>query len=213
MELRKYVGNKIKEIRLRNSMNQEQLAEILNTTKQSVSRYETGERKADQDILFKLSEKLNVSINYFFPEIKKPEYQTSEYTYYPTAISAGLPLDVEAITKADKISIPQPLMGKWAGNKDIYITRVSGDSMNKVMRDGSLIAVRPVSLENLKDGDIVVYSKDGEYAVKRYFNFGDEIEFRPDSYDKNFRVDTIDLENDIELKIKGKVVLYIIESD
>ncbi|MDI5788751.1 S24 family peptidase [Bacillus licheniformis] len=46
--------------------------------------------------------------------------------------------------------------------------RINGDSMNRIMPHDSLIAVRPVPLSNLRDGDIVVYSDGGDYAVKRF---------------------------------------------
>ena len=70
MDLSKYVGNKIKELRERNNYTQDYLAELLNTTRQSVSRYENGDRKANQDVLFDLAEIFNVSINTFFPDSK-----------------------------------------------------------------------------------------------------------------------------------------------
>lgn len=67
MELKEYIGNKIKYYRKLNKMNQEELAGKLNTTKQSISRYEKGIRKANQDILFQLCDIFNVSIDDFFP--------------------------------------------------------------------------------------------------------------------------------------------------
>lgn len=70
MELNNFVGEQIKKWRLIRNMNQEELAERLNTTKQTVSRYEKGERKANQDVLFDLAKILNVSINEFFPKME-----------------------------------------------------------------------------------------------------------------------------------------------
>ena len=67
MELNDYVGKKIKEVRLSRGMTQDDLAIKLDTTRQTVSRYETGDRKANQDVLFKLSEVFNVKIDEFFP--------------------------------------------------------------------------------------------------------------------------------------------------
>lgn len=67
MELKEYIGNQIKYYRKLNKMNQEELANKLNTTKQSISRYEKGIRKANQDILFQLCDIFNVSIDDFFP--------------------------------------------------------------------------------------------------------------------------------------------------
>lgn len=46
MEISRYVGNKIKTLRESKDMTQDQLAEMLDTTRQSISRYEIGERKS-----------------------------------------------------------------------------------------------------------------------------------------------------------------------
>lgn len=70
MDLKKYIGEKIRELRIKRDINQDELADMLGTTKQTVSRYEKGDRQANQDILFKLSDIFNVSIDYFFPPKK-----------------------------------------------------------------------------------------------------------------------------------------------
>lgn len=67
MELNKYVGAKIKQFRLEKKLTQSQLADYLNTTKQTISRYENGDRKANQDVLFELTELFEKSIDDFFP--------------------------------------------------------------------------------------------------------------------------------------------------
>src|SRR5690625_3359598 len=223
VELKKYIGAKIKELRVSKDLSQEQVAELLGTTKQTVSRYEKGDRGTDQDLLFKLSSVFGVSIDYFFPPLNddvvadaKEGYDVSEfheYNYIPAEISAGLPDHIEAVTDAEQIKIPDSLMGKWAGDNSIYITRVNGESMNRIIPHNSLIAIKPVSLENLKNGDIVVYNYDNEYAVKRFYDHGDKIVLRPDSDDMSFTDQIIPKESDIDLKIKGKVVLYIVELD
>src|SRR5690625_3068554 len=71
MELKRYIGIKIKEFREKRGMRQDGLADLLGTTKQTVSRYERGERQANQDILFQLSDIFNVSIDDFFPTKEK----------------------------------------------------------------------------------------------------------------------------------------------
>lgn len=68
MDLQKFIGAKIKELRHKRGINQDELADMLDTTKQTISRYEKGDRQANQDILFKLSDIFNVSVDYFFPE-------------------------------------------------------------------------------------------------------------------------------------------------
>lgn len=68
-ELAIFIGSKIKEYRLQNSMTQTELAKKLNISKQTVSKYEKGIIKANQDTLFKLADIFNVSVNDFFPPI------------------------------------------------------------------------------------------------------------------------------------------------
>lgn len=67
MELNKYVGNKIKQLRISRSITQDSLADKLGTTRQTISRYENGDRKVNQDVLFALSKILNVKVDDFFP--------------------------------------------------------------------------------------------------------------------------------------------------
>ena len=69
MDLKKYIGNRIKLFRKSAGFTQDELAQKLNTTKQTISRYEKGERKANQDMLFSLCDILGVSIDDFFPSI------------------------------------------------------------------------------------------------------------------------------------------------
>lgn len=67
MEINKYIGSKIREFREKRNLTQDDLAEYLKTTAQTISRYEIGDRKTPQDVLFKLANYFNVSINTFFP--------------------------------------------------------------------------------------------------------------------------------------------------
>ena len=208
MELKKYVGLKIKEMRLSKGMNQDDLAHLLGTTKQSVSRYETGERKADQDVLFKLSEVFNVCIDDFFPTVNHDEVVDSdEYIYFPTAISAGLPLEVDGITESSKIAVSEEFLGKWKNSKDIFFAHIHGESMNELMDDGSMIGIQPVSsTDELKNGDIVVYSVHGDYSIKHYHRYGDVIVFKPNS---TLEHEEHEYNINDDVKIHGKVVLSV----
>lgn len=67
MDLKKYIGNQIKTFRKSAGFTQDELAKRLNTTKQTISRYEKGDRKANQDMLFELCDIFGVSIDDFFP--------------------------------------------------------------------------------------------------------------------------------------------------
>ncbi|MHD0383386.1 helix-turn-helix transcriptional regulator [Staphylococcus simulans] len=81
-ELAIYVGNQIKVYREKRGLTQQGLADKLNVSRQAVSRYEKGLRKANQDTLFELSHILNCSIDDFFPKEKT--------TKEPTTLAAHL---------------------------------------------------------------------------------------------------------------------------
>lgn len=78
LNITKYVANKIKYFREMNNITQQELAEALNTTQQSIARYESGERKADQNTLFALANYFKISINDFFPQINSVKNQKDE---------------------------------------------------------------------------------------------------------------------------------------
>lgn len=74
MNINEFIGKKIKEFRTKKNITQEELGEFLNTTSQTVSRYESGKLKTNQDILYKLAEYFKVSVNDFFPPIENGVY-------------------------------------------------------------------------------------------------------------------------------------------
>lgn len=221
MDIKKHIGEKIKEFRSKRGMSQDQLAILLETTKQTVSRYEKGDRQANQDVLFKLANIFNVSIDEFFPKIndnnirKAKKIETSEYPYLPVDVAAGLPETVDPIMEEDIeiAEIPDVLMGKWAGRDDIFIMRVNGESMNKIIPNDSLIAVQKIDINNLQNGDIVVYSNHYEYSVKKFYKLEDQFVFRPHSTDINFTEYRVPFDSCHDLRMHGKVVLYIVNLD
>lgn len=176
--------------------------------------------RASIDSVLKVANTLGVKIEDLIEEnnhvTEKNEIYTisSQYPKFPP-ISAGVPLEIDGVTEkeSEKISIPDILMGKWAGNSKIYITRTNGESMNRIIPHDTLIAVIPVELHELKDNDIVVYRNHGEYAVKRFEKHDDKLVFRPDSTDRSFTDDIIYLEDADELTISGKVVMHTVIHD
>ncbi|MCH4169533.1 MAG: helix-turn-helix domain-containing protein [Streptococcaceae bacterium] len=115
-ELAKYIGSKIKELRLIKNMTQSDLADLLKTTKQTIGRYEKGLRRANQDMLFELSDIFECSIDDFFPPIDlkeknidlsvnetnhihvlrklKPKRQTKVYKYAESELKEQLDNDI-----------------------------------------------------------------------------------------------------------------------
>src|SRR5690625_2318486 len=196
----------------RKGITQTKLANDLNFPEMTVSNWMNEKTYPRVDRLQQMADYFGV-MRSDLTEIKEettPYATSAEYKYFPAYVSAGLPNDVEAVTDYDTISISNEIMGKYANSKDIYFIKINGESMNKIIPHDSLIAVRPVSsIHDLKTGDIVVYRKDGEYAVKRLVIDEDKWIFKPESTDDRFYDDVI--YKDADVKIKGKVVLYIVE--
>lgn len=65
--LLKFVGEKIKEFRKNNKLNQSDLAKKIGVSNTSISEYERGNVNIDADTLFQLADALNVKVDDFFP--------------------------------------------------------------------------------------------------------------------------------------------------
>lgn len=207
------IGERIKQRRKQLKLSADYVGKHLGKDRATIYRYEKGEIEGMPiSLIDDLAEILNVSPSYLMGWQEGKKEILTEYPLLTAKISAGLPVNVEAITHTETINLPDTVMGKWAGQSDIMIMRVNGESMNKTIPDQSLIAVKPTALENLKDGDIVVYSDSHEYSVKRMYKQDDHIVFRPHSTDIRF-TDYIVSTNNENLVIYGKVVVYIVEMD
>lgn len=212
------IGKRIKQRRKQLKLSVEDVAKKLGKNRATVYRYENNEiENMPYEVMIPLAEVLKVSPAYLMGwddndnNSSVVREQTMPYNYVSQPISAGVPLAIDGVTELDTIEISNSVLGKWAGDKDLFVTRVNGESMNRVIPDKSLIAVKPIEIHQLKDGDIVVYSDGGDYSVKRYYLNGDEIVFRPDSHDASFfeqRYQTTE-----NITIHGKVVVYIVELD
>ncbi len=91
-----------------------------------------------------------------------------DYIPYSTTLT---PSDV--IHREDgykKLAVPNIALGIYAGDKEILFMHVTGDSMDKVLGDGALIAVkRGTPIHALKDKDIVLVSNGNEIYLKVFF--------------------------------------------
>lgn len=209
--INEFVGSRIREIRKNRGLTQKELGEKIGVKHNTISSYEKGTNEPEQEMLFKMADVLDVSINDFFPYKKVVEISSKSLDYFPASIGAGLPLEVDGITEASKISVSDEVLGKYKNDRDLFVARASGDSMNNIFDDGSLIIIKPLPLESIKNGDIVVYSIDGEYSVKHFYKYGDTLLFRPNSTNIEYKEKEHSINDDI--RIHGKVVTYIVNLD
>lgn len=210
-------GERLKRIRLKRGLTLMEVGKVLGKTEATVQRYESGNIKNPKsDTILELAAALNVRPAFLMGwEVDEIDVEIStDYDYLPVSVAAGIPEILEGLTDGEikKMSIPDALMGRHAGSKDIFLIKTNGDSMNKLFPSGALIAIKKCCLEQLKDGDIVVYSEDHNYSVKKFYDLGENLVFKPESYDERF-TDYVIPKNKLDLNIHGKVVMYIVDLD
>ncbi|MDO4594457.1 MAG: XRE family transcriptional regulator [Tissierellia bacterium] len=211
MKASKTFINKLKMLMEEKNMSQTDLSNRTGIRQSSISDWLNGRYAPKQDKILLLSEALGVSPGYLVGFGEELEFVSAvgvkyTYPYIEEPVAAGLPQTIEGVTQLPKIEVPDYLLGKYAGNKNIVIMKASGESMNKVIPDGAYIAVLfDYDIENLKNGDIVVFSYSHEYSVKNFYDVGNRIVFRPNSTDPRFT--DIIINKDENINMIGKVVM------
>ena len=204
------VGKLLKNRREQLNLSQQEVANLVGVSKSIISRWENGEvRNMGIDKIKSLCKALSLDpltlINNDIDETPKT-LGYSEYPYIPDAVAAGIPETIEGTTELSQIPIADELLGKYAKNKNVIIMKINGESMNRVIENGSIIGVLTgVSPYDLHDGDLVVFNHEYEYSVKRFYNLGEKIVFRPDSTQLQFTDIVYNADDNIE--IIGKVIM------
>ena len=210
MELyRQIFSDNLKRLLDINNETQTELAQSLNINRSVVSSWLLGTRFPRMNTVEEIASHFGVQKSDLL-EKKNYNilYSPFQYPFIPDAVAAGIPCTIEGRKELPTIGISDAIMGKYAGNKHILIMRVNGESMNNVIPSGSFIAVKTdIEVKNLKDGDLVVFGKEHEYSLKRFYDANDRIIFKPDSSDPRF-TDHVYNKND-SVFIVGRVVLSI----
>lgn len=200
MDINKYVADKIKYYRIQRNLSQEEVAEELETSAVNISRYENGERKTNQDILFKLSQLFGVSINDFFPPVDNAKFidLISNTIKIPVLgfIKAGVPIEAQEDI-IDYVDIP----AVWTkGGKDFYALKISGDSMTPKYNEGEIVIFEQTKdYEAGKNKDCAVMVNCTECTFKKVFI--DEQGITLQSYNMNYEPMRFTKEQAIKLPI------------
>lgn len=191
------------------NLSSSELARRVGIAKSSLSRYENGEREFPINDIGKYAMVLGTSVEYLLGFESETTHNYYNYPYYPISVSAGLPVEVDGIQASSEIPVPDIALSKYAGAKDIYFIHANGDSMDKQFPDNTLLAVKVINDKSeLCNGDIVVFSTDGDFSVKRFYKTDDKLIFKPES-NNPIHTDQIYSSED-EIQIHGKVVTYIV---
>ena len=209
------LSDNIRRFRRLRDLSQEDIAKKLGYKSfTTIQKWETGMAEPPVGKLYELADILRVNIMELLGEESDnniTDMPISTYKFVPASVSAGALTNIDSINYMPSVTIPNFMMGRYAGNKNIILMPVNGESMNSVIQNGAIIAVlRDIELPDIHDGDIVVIKNGGDYTVKRFYNDKQhqEFVFKPDSSDMAFRDIIFSYENTDDLYLIGKVVMY-----
>lgn len=176
----------LKELRKEKGMNQEELAEELNLTRQTISNYERKERVPNKETFEKIADYFNVDMNYLYgkssvrnayeaslnPKISntpsKDLIQPVSTKQYPLVgtIAAGVPILAEENIE-EYISLDKKI------NAD-FCLRVSGDSMVlSYIFDGDIVFIR--QQPDVENGEIAAVLIDDSTTLKKVYKHGNDV--------------------------------------
>ena len=209
------LSDNIRRFRRLRDLSQEDIAKKLGYKSfTTIQKWETGMAEPPVGKLYELADILRVNIMELLGEESDnniTDMPISTYKFVPASVSAGAVTNIDSINYMPNVIIPDFMMGRYAGNRNIILMHVNGESMNNVIQNGAVIAVLTnVDLSDIHDGDIVVIKNGGDYTVKRFYNDSphQEFVFRPDSNNMAFRDIVFSYENTDDLYLIGKVVMY-----
>ena len=146
---------KLKELRKLNKITQDKLAEKIGVARSTISMYEVGASEPDIQILTKLANFFNCSIDYLLGNDKK-----SQGVKIPVlgVIPAGIPIEaVEDVLGYEEIT------PKLASTGEFFALKVKGDSMLPDIKNGDILIVR--QQEDAENGDTCVIMVNGNDAT------------------------------------------------
>lgn len=160
MEFNKILQN----LRAEKKISQAIVADYLGITKQAYSLYELGKRNPDNEMLYKISEFFNVSLDFLLGKSTIRNVDNLKKSIkIPVLgkVQAGIPIEaVEEIIDWEEISM------NMASTGDYFGLLIRGDSMIPRMFEKDVIIVRKQN--DVDSGDIAVVLVNGDEAtVKR----------------------------------------------
>lgn len=200
-------GTNLKKIRQDNDLTQEELAKKIDTSRSNIANYENDKNMPSIDILEKLSEIFNCSIDYLLgkSDIKTPDLKDKLFLIPIVGkVAAGKPIfaneNIEGYLPID------PLMYNLTSPNGFFFLQIQGESMNKLIKNGSFALIKKQDYAENGDVIVAIVNGDDEATVKRYKQLNKQfVMLEPVSEDSAFQPITIDLKN-TKFSIIGKVI-------
>lgn len=204
-------GYKIAEARIAKGWSQQDLAEKMDTTQQTIQRYESGSRDIKSSVLIKLSAVLGVTISYLLgmENTSIPNNDMVEVPLYG-AIAAGTPIEMMAVE--DSHPVPAEVRRRYP---DAFLLKVEGDSMNIILPNGCYALVDPCEAVEHNGAPYAVCVNGYDATIKRVNKLNNGFELVPDSNDPTYskQVFNYNEPGTQTITVIGEVVYFVLPSD
>ncbi len=177
--------NRLKELRTEKKISMAQIARDLNIPYTTYVNYEKEEREPNSEMLIKLANYFNVSIDYIIG--RSSDRKDSDNT---SSISGIIPFPkMKKVPLLGTIACGEPILAQE--NIDAYINmpedvgcsfalQCKGDSMiNARIFDGDIVYIR--EQPDVENGEIAAVLIDNEATLKKVYKYPNRIELRPEN--------------------------------
>lgn len=204
-------GYKIAEARIAKGWSQQDLADKMGTTQQTIQRYEAGARDIKSSVLIKLSATLGVTISYLLG-MENSSLPNSAMVDVPLygSIAAGTPIEMLDIEGTQPV--PTKVHDKYP---DAFLLKVEGESMNRVLPNGCFALVDPCKEIDRDNEPYAVCVNGHDATIKRVKQLANGFQLIPDSDDPTYTTKTFNYneEGTEQITIIGRVVYYVLPFD
>lgn len=204
-------GYKIAEARIAKGWSQQDLAEKMDTTQQTIQRYESGSRDIKSSVLIKLSAVLGVTISYLLgmENTSIPNNDMVEVPLYG-AIAAGTP--IEMIPVENSQPVPAEVRRRYPS---AFLLKVEGDSMNRILPNGCYALVDPCEAVEHNGAPYAVCVNGYDATIKRVNKLNNGFELAPDSTDPTYskQVFNYNEPGTQTVTVIGEVVYFVLPFD
>lgn len=144
------IMNRLKELRHKRGVSQQVIADLLNVTKATYSRYESGQFEPTQASLIRLADYFHVTIDYLLcRQLEKALPGSSTKIPIFHKLTSYIPLPAET-----DIDGYEEIPADMTAGKNYFALRVAGKSMEPEIRDQDIVIVQ--QQETINSGDTAV---------------------------------------------------------
>ena len=192
--------NNLADLRNSRGMTQQDVAKILDVTRQCYGHYESGKRDIDNTNLVKLANFYGVTTDYILGRkngyVRIPVYGN---------IAAGIPIEAIVDYDPDNADDWEEISEELARNGAHIALRIKGDSMEPRMRTGDVVIVRVQP--DVENGDIAAIRVNGdEVTCKKISKTADGIMLIPLNHNYDTKFYSAEQIASLPVSIIGKVV-------